>query len=62
MDILIIAQSRISMQCESEDKRKKAEHQPLRTLWGCHGGGKLPNNWASPFEGKAWAWDEVRQA
>ena len=24
-------------------------------------GGKLPNNWDSLFEGKAWAWDEVRQ-
>ncbi len=23
--------------------------------------GKLPNNWDSVFEGKAWAWDEVRQ-
>ena len=23
--------------------------------------GKLPNNWDSFFEGKAWAWDEVRQ-
>ena len=23
--------------------------------------GKLPNNWDSLFEGKAWAWDEVRQ-
>ena len=23
--------------------------------------GKLPNNWDSMFEGKAWAWDEVRQ-
>ena len=23
-------------------------------------GGKLPNNWDSLFEGKAWAWDEVR--
>ena len=24
-------------------------------------GGKLPNNWDSMFEGKAWTWDEVRQ-
>ena len=24
-------------------------------------GGKLPNNWDSMFEGKAWQWDEVRQ-
>ena len=24
-------------------------------------GKKLPNNWDSLFEGKAWAWDEVRQ-
>ena len=24
-------------------------------------GGKLPNNWDSNFEGKAWTWDEVRQ-
>ena len=24
-------------------------------------GGKLPNNWDSLFEGKAWAWDEARQ-
>jgi len=24
-------------------------------------GGKLPNNWDSNFDGKAWAWDEVRQ-
>jgi len=24
-------------------------------------GGKLPNNWDSQFEGKAWQWDEVRQ-
>ncbi len=24
-------------------------------------GGKLPNNWDSFFEGKAWQWDEVRQ-
>lgn len=23
--------------------------------------GKLPNNWDSLFEGKAWAWDELRQ-
>ena len=23
--------------------------------------GKLPNNWDSMFEGKAWQWDEVRQ-
>ena len=23
-------------------------------------GGKLPNNWDSNFEGKAWAWDETR--
>lgn len=23
--------------------------------------GKLPNNWDSLFEGKAWAWDEVRE-
>ena len=23
-------------------------------------GGKLPNNWDSNFDGKAWAWDEVR--
>ena len=23
-------------------------------------GGKLPNNWDSMFEGKAWTWDEVR--
>ena len=23
--------------------------------------GKLPNNWDSLFEGKAWAWDDVRQ-
>ena len=23
--------------------------------------GKLPNNWDSNFEGKAWTWDEVRQ-
>ncbi len=23
--------------------------------------GKIPNNWDSLFEGKAWAWDEVRQ-
>jgi len=23
--------------------------------------GKMPNNWDSLFEGKAWAWDEVRQ-
>ena len=23
--------------------------------------GKLPNNWDSVFEGKAWAWDEVRK-
>ncbi len=23
--------------------------------------GRLPNNWDSLFEGKAWAWDEVRQ-
>ena len=23
--------------------------------------GKLPNNWDSMFEGKAWTWDEVRQ-
>ena len=23
--------------------------------------GKLPNNWDSVFEGKAWTWDEVRQ-
>ena len=25
------------------------------------GNGKLPNNWDSLFEGKAWTWDEVRQ-
>ena len=25
------------------------------------GHGKLPNNWDSLFEGKAWAWDEVRK-
>jgi len=25
------------------------------------GNGKLPNNWDSFFEGKAWTWDEVRQ-
>ena len=25
------------------------------------GNGKLPNNWHSNFEGKAWTWDEVRQ-
>ena len=24
-------------------------------------GGKLPNNWDSMFEGRAWQWDEVRQ-
>ena len=24
-------------------------------------GGRLPNNWDSLFEGKAWTWDEVRQ-
>ena len=24
-------------------------------------GGKLPNNWDSNFEGKAWTWDETRQ-
>ncbi len=24
-------------------------------------GGRLPNNWDSLFEGKAWQWDEVRQ-
>ena len=24
-------------------------------------GGKLPNNWDSQFEGKAWQWDELRQ-
>ncbi len=24
-------------------------------------GGKLPNNWDSNFEGKAWTWDEVRK-
>lgn len=24
-------------------------------------GGRLPNNWDSHFEGKAWQWDEVRQ-
>ena len=24
-------------------------------------GGKLPNNWDSVFEGKAWQWDEVRR-
>ncbi|MBE7004655.1 MAG: alpha-glucosidase [Ruminococcaceae bacterium] len=24
-------------------------------------GGKLPNNWDSVFEGKAWQWDEVRK-
>ena len=24
-------------------------------------GGKLPNNWDSMFEGKAWQWDDVRQ-
>ena len=25
------------------------------------GNGKMPNNWDSFFEGKAWTWDEVRQ-
>ena len=30
-------------------------------IWRPGKGGRLPNNWDSLFEGKAWTWDEVRQ-
>lgn len=42
--------------------REKIEPYTDYYIWRpAKANGKLPNNWDSLFEGKAWAWDEVRQ-
>ncbi|MBR3815767.1 MAG: alpha-glucosidase [Clostridia bacterium] len=45
-----------------EKSRRRIEPYTDYYIWRpAKPGGKLPNNWDSLFEGKAWAWDEVRQ-
>ena len=41
--------------------RQRIEPYTDYYIWRPGKDGKLPNNWDSMFEGKAWAWDEVRQ-
>ncbi len=42
--------------------RQKIDPYTDYYIWRPAGkGGRLPNNWDSLFEGKAWAWDEVRK-
>ena len=44
-----------------EKSRRRIEPYTDYYIWRPDpGNGKLPNNWDSFFEGKAWAWDEVR--
>ena len=45
-----------------QKSRQRIEPYTDYYIWRpAKGHGKLPNNWDSLFEGKAWAWDEVRQ-
>ena len=45
-----------------EKSRQRIEPYTDYYIWRpAKPGGKVPNNWDSLFEGKAWAWDEVRQ-
>ena len=45
-----------------QKSRRKIEPYTDYYIWRpAKPNGKLPNNWDSLFEGKAWAWDEVRQ-
>ena len=44
-----------------QKSRRKIEPYTDYYIWRPDpGNGKLPNNWDSNFEGKAWTWDEVR--
>ena len=44
-----------------QKSRQRIEPYTDYYIWRPAGkGGKLPNNWDSNFEGKAWTWDEVR--
>ena len=44
-----------------QKSRQKIEPYTDYYIWRPDpGNGKLPNNWDSNFEGKAWTWDEVR--
>ena len=45
-----------------EKSRQRIEPYTDYYIWRpAQPNGKLPNNWDSLFEGKAWTWDEVRQ-
>lgn len=45
-----------------QKSRRRIEPYTDYYIWRPAGkNGKLPNNWDSHFEGKAWQWDEVRQ-
>ena len=45
-----------------EKSRQRIEPYTDYYIWRpAKADGKLPNNWDSLFEGKAWAWDEIRQ-
>ena len=45
-----------------QKSRRRIEPYTDYYIWRPAGpNGKLPNNWDSMFEGKAWQWDEVRQ-
>ncbi|MBR2949413.1 MAG: alpha-glucosidase [Lachnospiraceae bacterium] len=45
-----------------QKSRQKIEPYTDYYIWRpAKANGKLPNNWDSLFEGKAWQWDEVRQ-
>ncbi len=45
-----------------QKSRQRIEPYTDYYIWRPAGkGGKLPNNWDSMFEGKAWAWDDVRK-
>ena len=45
-----------------QKSRRRIEPYTDYYIWrSANSDGSLPNNWDSWFEGKAWAWDEVRQ-
>ena len=44
-----------------QKSRQRIEPYTDYYIWRPAKGRKLPNNWDSLFEGKAWTWDEVRQ-
>ena len=44
-----------------QKSRQRIEPYTDYYIWRPAKYGKLPNNWDSNFEGKAWDWDEVRQ-